>query len=118
MHELSIASSIVERAQAVSAENGHARVVSVGLRIGDVSGIEPDALTFGFEALCKDTPLAGAKLEIERCKRTQRCAGCGTEFFPVDLVVVCPVCRSSDSVCIAGKELDILYFELEDPPCA
>jgi len=118
MHELSLASAILDRAQAVSLRNGNARVLKVGLRIGEISGVEPEALAFGFEALCRDTPMAGAVLEIERCKRKQRCAACAAEFEPTEITSACPVCHGDDSVCIAGRELDVVFFELEDPPCA
>jgi hydrogenase nickel incorporation protein HypA/HybF len=117
MHELSIASAILDRAKAASERNGNARVLKVGLRIGEISGVEPDALTFGFEILCRDTPLVGAVLEIELCKRRQRCTACATEFEPAGLVAACPACQGDESVCIAGKELDVVFFELEDPPC-
>jgi hydrogenase nickel incorporation protein HypA/HybF len=124
MHELSIASAILDRANAVSEENGNARVTRVGLRIGEISGVEPDALRFGFEVLCKGTPMEAAVLEIEPCKRRQRCQRCAAEFFP-DIVdgiamstMACPSCAGDDSVCIAGKELDVMFIELEDSPCA
>jgi len=118
MHELSIASTILERAKAVSERNGGARVTKIGLRIGEISGVDADALTFGIEALSKDTPLQGVALEVESCKRRQRCTACATEFQPEGFSPACPACRSDASACIAGKELDVMFFELEDPPCA
>ncbi len=122
MHELSIASAILDRAKAVSEQNGDAKVTKVGLRIGEISGVEEDALRFGFEALCKGSAMEGTELEIEPCKRRQRCGGCGTEFEPdggsMALSMSCPRCASVDSVCIAGKELDVMFIELEDSPCA
>ena len=118
MHELSIASAILDRAKAASEENGGARVTKVGLRIGEISGVEADALTFGIEALSKDTPLQGVILDVELCKRKQRCTACATEFEPEGFQATCPSCHGDDSVCIAGKELDVMFFELEDPPCA
>ncbi len=118
MHELSIASAILERAKAASEENGGVRVTKVGLRIGEISGVETDALTFGLEALSKDTPLQGVLVEVEFCKRRQRCTACATEFEPEGFSATCPACHGDESVCIAGKELDVMFFELEDPPCA
>jgi hydrogenase nickel incorporation protein HypA/HybF len=118
MHELSIATAILERAQAVSEQNGGARVTKIGLRIGEISGVEADALTFGIEALRKDTPLHGAVLEVEICKRKQRCSACADEFEPESFLAICPTCHGDQSECIAGKELDVMFFELEDPPCA
>ena len=118
MHELSIASAILERAIAASEANGRARVLKVGLRIGEIAGVEPDALTFGFEALCRSTCAEGAVLEIERCSRKQRCSACGMEFEIAGLSTACPGCRQEDSVCIAGRELDVMFIELEETPCA
>jgi hydrogenase nickel incorporation protein HypA/HybF len=114
MHELSIASSILDRAKAVAEQNGNARVVKVGLRIGEISGVEPDALRFWFEALCRDTPMQEAVLEIDFRKRKQRCHVCAAEFEPESLVTTCPGCGADDSVCIAGKELDVMFIEIED----
>jgi hydrogenase nickel incorporation protein HypA/HybF len=118
MHELAIASAILARAQAASEQNGGARVAKIGLRIGEISGVEADALAFGIEALSKDTPLQGAVLEVEICKRKQRCSACAAEFEPEGFLPICPSCRGDQSECIAGKELDVMFFELEDPPCA
>jgi len=118
MHELSIASTILERARAASQQNGGARVTKIGLRIGEISGVEADALTFGIEALSKDTPLQGVTLDVEFCKRKQRCTACATEFEHEGFVASCPTCHGDQSECIAGKELDVKFFELEDPPCA
>jgi hydrogenase nickel incorporation protein HypA/HybF len=118
MHELSIASAILDRAKAVSEQNGNARVLKVALRVGEISGVEPDALRFGFEALCRDTPMHDTVLEIELCKRKQRCQRCAGEFEPESYLTTCPLCGVDDSVCVAGKELDVMFIELEDSPCA
>jgi hydrogenase nickel incorporation protein HypA/HybF len=118
MHELSIASAILDRTKAVSQQNGNARVLKVALRIGEISGVEPDALRFGFEALCRDTPMQDTALEIQLCKRRQRCRTCAAEFEPEGCLTSCPACGADDSVCVAGKELDVMFIELEDPPCA
>lgn len=118
MHELSIASEILDRAKVASEENGGARVTKIGLRIGAISGVDADALTFGIEALSKDTPVQGLVLEVELCKRRLRCTACLAEFEPEGFATSCPTCQCDESVCIAGKELDVMFFELEDPPCA
>jgi len=118
MHELAIASAILERAKAASNGNGGGRVLKIGLRIGEISGVEPDALTFGIEALSKGTPLEGVVLDVERPKRRQRCAACAAEFEPEGFATACPVCQHESSECIAGTELDVTFIELEDPPCA
>ena len=117
MHELGIASTILDRAQAASESNGGGRVIKIGLRIGALSGVEPDALSFAIEALAKGTPCEGVVLDVERPKRRLRCSTCAAEFEPEGFFVTCPVCRRDASECIAGSELDVTYIELEDSPC-
>ena len=98
MHELSIASAILERAKAVSEKNQNARVTKVAVRIGELSGVESDALRFGFEALCKGTPMEVTALDIEFCKRKQQCQGCGAKFEPESYITTCPRCGGDHSV--------------------
>jgi len=117
MHELGIAESILRRAGEESERHGGLRVVKVGVRIGELSGVDPAALSFSFEALAKDTPLEGVVLEIDFRKRVQRCAACGREFETNMLFSACPDCGSEDTRCVAGDELDIAFVELEEPAC-
>ncbi|MGD0837058.1 MAG: hydrogenase maturation nickel metallochaperone HypA [Polyangia bacterium] len=113
MHELAIASAVIDRARSAAEEHGGAQVTRIGLRIGEIAGVEVDALRFSFEVLCRDTPLQAAVLDIELCKRKQRCASCSCEFEPVGLGMTCPSCGGLDSACVAGKELDVTFVELE-----
>ena len=118
MHELAIAQAILDRARDASERHGGGRVLKIGLRVGEISGVEPDALSFGIEVLAKGTPLEGLALEIEQPRRQLRCAACATAFVPERFAVACPACGSPSSDCIAGNELDVTFIELEDPPCA
>ena len=118
MHELGIAESILDRARQESAQRGGARLLKVGVRIGELSGVDPDALSFGFEALVKDTLLEGLALDIDFRKRVQRCSACHREFAADMPFSSCPGCGSAATVCISGDELDITYIELEEPACA
>lgn len=117
MHELGIAQSILERAMEESAQRNDARVTRIGVRIGELSGVDPEALSFGFEALVKDTALEGLILEIDFRRRMQRCTGCCCEFETHMLFSPCPRCSSASTVCISGDELDIVFIELEDHVC-
>jgi hydrogenase nickel incorporation protein HypA/HybF len=65
MHELSIAVSIVEAASEEAQRQGCARVEAVHLKLGALSGVAKDALLFSWDLACEDSPIAGAKLEIE-----------------------------------------------------
>ena len=117
MHELGIAESILNRAKQESAQRGGARVTKVGVRIGELSGVDPAALSFGWEVLVKDTVMEGLSLEIDYRKRVQRCTACAREFETNMLFSACPGCGHNRTVLISGDELDITFIELEDPAC-
>lgn len=117
MHEIGIASSILDCVAAEVQRRPGAGVIAVGVRIGELSNIDKDALDFAFEALTRDTPLEHLKLEVEWCPRRQRCIACAEEFSVHDLELACPRCGANHSTCIGGTELDIVYLELEEP-CA
>ena len=66
MHELSIALEICRIAEAHAGVAGAARVVAVGVEVGDDAGIEPEHLTFCLETLLASPPFAGARPVIAR----------------------------------------------------
>jgi hypothetical protein len=57
MHELSIANAILDAVRKERELLNGARVIKVGVRIGALAGVDPEALSFGFEVLVKDTDL-------------------------------------------------------------
>lgn len=114
MHELSIAAAILDSVAAETARHPGARATKVGVRVGEVSGVDCDALSFGFEALVKDSELEPLALEFEFCPRRQRCRACSHEFAAPHSETACPKCGALETVCIGGNELDLAFIELED----
>jgi hydrogenase nickel incorporation protein HypA/HybF len=70
MHELSIAAGIVEIASEEAARRG-CRVEAVHLKLGALAGVVRQALEFSWEIACEETPVAGARLEIEAAHGTE-----------------------------------------------
>jgi hydrogenase nickel incorporation protein HypA/HybF len=118
MHEVGIASSILESIAAEALRRPGSRVLGVGLRIGALSNVDKDALDFAFEALTSETEFENLKVEIDWRPWRQKCLDCGGEYEVQNMDVTCPKCGTLHSVCIGGTELDIAYLELEDEPCA
>jgi hydrogenase nickel incorporation protein HypA/HybF len=118
VHELSIANSILDAAREEAARRPGVRLVKVGVRLGELSGVEPDALSFSFEALVRGSDLDPLALEIETCPRRQRCLLCGRIFRVVDFNLFCPDCGALESRCISGGELEMVYLEIEEPRAA
>ncbi len=113
MHELSIAQSVIDSVRTELSSRGNPRLVAVGLRVGQVSGVQPDALRFSFEVIVRDTELEDARLDIEEVPVTSRCRACEREFPVVDFDPTCPGCGSVDTRPVAGDELQLSYLEVE-----
>lgn len=114
MHELSIASAILDQVVAEAQRRPGARFTKVGVRVGEISGVDPEALSFGFECLVKGSEYEPLPLDIQFCPRMQRCPACAHEFPAPDSLTACPRCKSSETVCIGGEELDIAFMEIEE----
>ena len=67
MHEVTVAAGILDAVRAEVAAQKPARAIKVGVRIGQMAGIDPESLAFCFEALVKGTDVEPLELEIERC---------------------------------------------------
>ncbi len=115
MHELSIANSILDTVRAEAAQRPGARLTKVGLRVGELAGVDPDSLDFCFNVLVTGTELAPLALEIETRPRRQRCPQCDCTFRVVDFNISCPDCGNPETDCIGGDELEVVYLEAEEP---
>jgi hydrogenase nickel incorporation protein HypA/HybF len=114
MHELGIAASILESVQKTAERHPNGRISKVGVKIGELAGVDPDALQFGFEVLVKDTEWEKLVLDLEYIPRTQRCSKCAYDFRMTDFDPQCPLCGEFATECISGEELDIAYMEVDE----
>ncbi|MBE3100577.1 MAG: hydrogenase maturation nickel metallochaperone HypA [Planctomycetes bacterium] len=113
MHELGIAQSIVESVRQAAEGHGGGRVTRIGLRIGEMSGVNADALRFAFQMTAQDTELGQAELDVEEVSLTCHCPRCDVEFPVVNYDTVCPACQSSETRVTRGDELQVVYLEME-----
>ena len=114
MHEMGIANSILEGVAAELRRRPGSHAVKVGVRIGELAGVDPDALSFAFEALTLDTELAGLALDVDYVAPRSRCRECSREFDVRNWELACPACGSSNADRISGDELEFTYLEIED----
>ena len=113
MHELSIAQSIVEIAEAKAREKNVQCIHTVKIRLGEFTTVVPEALEFAFEIARQGTLAENARLEIESVPMVVRCVACGTVTDPVrDVCLICPHCGLPLEV-ISGEELQVEYIEAE-----
>lgn len=114
MHEMGIASSILDTLTAEAAKRPGTRILALGLKIGEVSGVNPDSLEFCLQCLVKDTELDGLGIEIETAPRRHRCPKCNREFNVVEYEAACPGCGEFETQLVSGDEMEIVYLEVED----
>ena len=105
---MSITQSIVD---AVADHAAGARVISIRLTVGRLSGVVPDAMRFCFELITEGTPLQGARLDIDEPDGRAQCASCGEDFTVPDSIPLC-ACGSADVKLLAGRELMIASLEV------
>ncbi len=114
MHELGIANSVLDAVQKELEQRPGARVSKVGLRVGDMAGVDRDALSFSLEVLVHGTPYEHMALDIQRCPVRYRCRACDEVFDVKDYVTLCPRCQVPDTECVGGTELELAYMEIEE----
>ncbi|HEV2132807.1 MAG TPA: hydrogenase maturation nickel metallochaperone HypA [Terracidiphilus sp.] len=116
MHELSIATSIVESVTETAAAYPHARVLEVRLRVGALASVVEDSLQFCWTIVTEDTPLAGSKLVVRTLPIIVHCVNCNSDS---ELSGVqnfhCPHCGHIAADFRQGRELEIESIEIEEP---
>jgi hydrogenase nickel incorporation protein HypA/HybF len=116
MHELSVASSIANSVMEFFRKEEAREVLEVKLTIGEMSCLGAEQLKFCYQAVCKETPIEGSALEIEKTAAKVHCSHCSYEGAPkmwdkaYQFVQVptlqCPQCGKSAEV-LKGKECTI-----------
>lgn len=116
MHEFSLVEALLEAVEAELKSRPGARLRAVSLRIGELRQVEPSTMEFCWEAAIQETPLAGARLQIERVEARARCPKCRAEFAVRENWLECPVCRALGGEVFAGRELSLVALELDPAP--
>lgn len=82
MHELSIASGLVEKLLDFAEKNPDKKIVEVRLAVGELSHIEHEQMRFCYQAITTETPLEGSTLEIEKIDAMVKCPHCSYRGRP------------------------------------
>ncbi len=112
MHEMAIAEGILKIAFDCAEENFSKKINRITLQIGEMSGVEIEALNLSFEVLTKKTIAEGAELEIKKIPIVGECNKCGKIFHVEHYNFFCPEC---DGILIlkSGRELQVESIDME-----
>jgi hydrogenase nickel incorporation protein HypA/HybF len=113
MHEYSIALALMERIDAEADTRRALSVHRVRVRIGELSGIEPELLRSAFEIVRERTRCQSAVLDIAEIPAAWICSGCGRPIEPGALLQ-CPACGAPARLA-AGDEIVLDQLEMEVP---
>jgi len=113
VHETGIAWEILGTAKR-AAERAGAPLSAVCVRLGKMSGVVAESVSFAFDALKDQAGVPQARLEIESIPVEVLCPQCGSRQRPEgELILWCPECGAPMSVC-SGEQLEIAWIEVED----
>jgi len=112
MHEAALAEGILKIALDVAAENNSEKISAVGLKLGEMSGVEVEALKLSFEVFSRETIAQGADLKIIRVPIRAKCNKCGKVFTVSHYNFFCPEC---DGILIlqSGRELLVEFVDCD-----
>lgn len=112
MHEVSIMESTLEIALKQAEKQGATKINHFKMRIGELSGVIPEALQFAFDIVTQNTIAEGATLAIETVPVKCYCHSCHLEFTPQNWFYECPQCQQLISQILQGKEMELLSLEI------
>lgn len=115
MHEMGIAQSVLDSVEEEMRRRPGAALRRIGLRIGEISAVDPESLAFAFECLAPGTSCGSAELVVETAPWRRRCPVCAREFRVENFRTGCPECGSPDTTHVSGDEIEIAWLELEQP---
>lgn len=112
MHEMSLCLSMVDLVvERVSAE-GAARVLRIGVEVGALGHVEPEALAFCFQSVARGTPVEGARLDISTVPGQAYCFDCGAPVAIAQRGDLCPGCGGGALRIDDGEQLRVTQMEI------
>lgn len=113
MHEMALCESIRSTLEEQSRLQDFSRVARVRLEIGPLSGVEVEALRFGFDVVMLGSVAEGAVLEIIECPAEAWCLECAELVAIKSRYDPCSKCGSHQLQVTAGEELRIKELEVD-----
>lgn len=113
MHEYSIVQSLLDSCEEHAKQNDSTKVTKVVVKIGVLSGVEPDLLQTAFDTFKEKTVCDGAEFIINHQKVLISCLSCGKESTLEKNEFCCPACNSNKIKVIDGEDMFLMSLEME-----
>lgn len=120
MHELSVCQGLIDQVAGIVAAHRADGVRAIRLRIGPLSGVEPQLLEQAFPLARAGTVAEHAVLAIETQPVRVRCDRCGAETAAAPNRLLCGACGDWQTTLVSGDELLLVSVELvrEEQPAS
>lgn len=113
MHELSVCQSLIAQVEGISRQHGGARVETIQVSVGPLSGVEPKLLQQAYTIARAGTAAADAELVLEVPSLRVHCNACGAESEVPPTKLVCAACGAWQTRVVSGDELLLTSVVLE-----
>ena len=114
MHEFSIVDSLLHLAEEHAVKNNAKKVTKLEVKIGVLSGVEPDLLKTAFETFKEGTICEDAEFIMNIQPVVIKCKKCGFEGTLKKDEYLCPSCSSNEIEITDGEEMYLMSLELEN----
>ena len=114
MHELSIAEGTIDVVTKTARTNSLNKIKTVRVAIGELAGVEIEALRFAWISARLDSVASDAQLVIERPKGEAWCMDCAKTVPLPRYSEPCPFCGGYHLTATGGTELKVLEIVGED----
>ncbi len=112
MHEVSLATALLDLVHEQAAAAGASRVTRLVLEIGTLSHVDPHALRFAVDAAALGGPAEGATLEILEPEGTAYCLDCESSVAVSTRGALCPSCGGAKLLIQGGDEMRLKEMEV------
>lgn len=113
MHEYSLVQSLMERIEQEASARRAVAIHRVRVRIGELSGVEPDLFASAFDIVRERTICEHAELVLTRIAARWECPACQTTFAP-GAALQCARCGAPARLA-AGDDILLEQIEMEVP---
>lgn len=112
MHEMSLAEGVLQLIEDAAREQSFVRVAAVWLEIGQLAGVEPEAMRFCFDAVTRGSIAEGARLEIVATPGEGWCMQCSETVPLAERYGACPKCGRHQVQVTGGTEMRVRELEV------
>ncbi len=113
MHEMALSESVLQILEHSARVQGFRRVRTVWLEVGDLAGVDREAMKFSFDVVVRGSVADDAKLEFVASPGKAWCMACADNVEISTRGDACPVCGSYQLQVVGGDELRVKELEVE-----